>query len=85
MMSINDFELHKCDLSIVAVRNIPVVYFMDESCKGRKFMTGWGTDGVLYTFEVVPRKLIPVAMTTDEFLQRKKSDKDFTEPLCRLC
>jgi len=27
-----------------------------------KIMTGWGTDGILYTFEVVPRKAIPIVM-----------------------
>lgn len=29
------------------------------SYKDKKLMTGLGVDGVLYTFEVVPRKAIP--------------------------
>lgn len=67
------------------VKVIEVVYYRDDSYKGKQRMTGRGADGVLYTFEIVPRKPIPVAMTTDEFLQRKQNDEDLTEPLnCKV-
>jgi hypothetical protein len=81
-----DFETHRCKKSLIGVKNIPVIDFSDTSCNDRKIMTGWGVDGVLYTFEVVPRKPIPIIISaSDGFLQRKKSDEDLTEPAWRCC
>jgi len=74
------FNEHICELSLRGTKRIPVINFLDVSYKGHKLMTGMGTDGILYAFEVVPREAIPMVTTSDDFLQRKKSDKDFTEP-----
>jgi hypothetical protein len=77
-----NFDAHECDLPLKECRRIEVVYFHDDSYQEKKLMTGWGTNGILYTFEVVPRKAIPISLSTsDGFLQRKKPDKDFTEPV----
>jgi hypothetical protein len=84
IFSEGSFDGHKCDLPLKECRRIDVVYFMDVSYDDNKLMNGLGTDGVLYTFEVVPRKATPIIMTTDEFLQRKRADKDFTEPALTL-
>ena len=56
------FESHECKLQLAGQKTIPVVYFLDTSYSDKKVMTGWGTDGILYTFEVVPRKAIPIVM-----------------------
>jgi len=56
------FSEHECKLELVSTKTIPVINFLETSCKGMKIMTGWGTDGILYTFEVVPRKAIPIVM-----------------------
>ena len=61
-LSSEEFENHRCELQLVGQKTIPVVYFLDTSYSGKKHMTGWGTDGVLYTFEVVPRKAMPIVM-----------------------
>jgi hypothetical protein len=62
LLSESKFNEHKCKLELVGTKVIPVVNFIDTSCKGRQLITGWGIDGVLYTFEVVPRKAIPIVM-----------------------
>lgn len=44
-------------------------------------MTGYGLDGILYTFVVTPKKAIPYFQKlTDEILQRKMTDDNLTEP-----
>lgn len=79
--SVEEFNCHECDLPLKESKRIEVVYFRDDSYKNKKLMTGFGTDGVLYTFEVVPRKAIPMIQPlSDEISQRKQPDKDFTEP-----
>lgn len=81
ILSIENFDSHKCSLPITDVRHIPVVYFQDDSVNGRQLMTGRGIDGILYTFEVVPREPIPyIIPLSDGFLQRKKPDDNLTEP-----
>ncbi len=62
ILSSENFEAHKCNLELKECKRIEVIYFCDDSYKNKKLMTGWGTDGVLYTFEVVPRKPIPIAI-----------------------
>lgn len=57
-----NFEDHVCDLRLKGCKRIEVVYFKDDSYKDKKLMTGWGTDGILYTLEVVSRKPIPVTI-----------------------
>jgi hypothetical protein len=62
-------------------KTIDVVYFMDVSCDGKKLMTGWGTDGILYTFEVAPRKPIPITIPlADEKKHIGRADEEGTEP-----
>ena len=56
MLPTDKFDSHECDLPLKGVKRIEIVYFRAGSCKNKKLMTGWGTDGVNYTFEVVPRK-----------------------------
>lgn len=39
-------------------------------------MSGWGIDGTVYTFEVMPRKPIPITIPlADENLQRKRDSQ----------
>jgi hypothetical protein len=80
------FSSHKCDLALTANKEIPVVYFHDTSYNGKKSITAWGTNGILYTFEVVPRKPIPVTMPLKQtkVYMDTKTDEDFTEPLGAL-
>lgn len=84
ILSSEDFESHKCEMPLVGVKNILVADCLDTSCKGKQIMTAWGVDGILYTFEVVPRHPIPIMISSDESLQLKKSDKDLTEPLSAI-
>jgi hypothetical protein len=82
ILSSDNFENHECDLPLRDIKRIEVVYFHDGSYKNKKLVTGWGTDGTLYTFEVVPRKPIPIMLPlSDEISQPKPSDEDFTEPI----
>jgi hypothetical protein len=84
MLSEKDFDIHKCDLPLKDCRRIEVAYFMDVSYDSNKLMNGLGIDGTLYTFEVVPRKPIPLMeplnrrIFTNNF-PKDKTDKDFTE------
>lgn len=41
---------------------IPVIDFIDTSCNGQKIITAQGIDGILYAFEVMSRKPIPMIM-----------------------
>jgi len=76
-----DFEKHKCDLSFNKSTIIEVAYFRDDSQKGKQVITALGLDKVLYTFEVAPRKAIPLILPlSDEISHEPKTDKDFTEP-----
>ncbi len=62
-------------------KRIEVVYFRDDSYKDKKLMTGWGTDGILYTFEVVPRKPIPITMPLQtKVYMNPKTVEEVTEP-----
>jgi hypothetical protein len=81
ILSAEDFNSHKCELSLVGNREIPVVYFIETSYSNKKSVTAWGVDGILYTFEVVPRKPIPII----ENMSRRKvtdfrTDGEVTEP-----
>jgi len=81
MLSAENFDAHECDLPIVDVKRIPVVYFQDDSVSGKQIMTGRGVDGILYSFIVTPREPIPYMMKlSDGFLQGNKPDDNFTEP-----
>lgn len=73
MMPENGFDTHECDLPLKECRSIEVVYFQDVSYKNKKLMNGWGTDGVLYTFAVVPRKAISLI---ELLSKRKVTDQD---------
>jgi hypothetical protein len=80
-MELKDFESHRCNLSLKECKTIEVVYFQDGSCNDRKLITGWGIDGTLYTFEVVPRQPIPfIQKLTDEKKQSFRTDDKETEP-----
>ena len=81
ILSSENFNNHECNLKLKSHKRIEVIYFQDESYRNKKLMTAWGTDGVLYTFEVVPRKAIPVTIP----LNRRKvtpfrTDEDVPEP-----
>jgi hypothetical protein len=52
-------------MPITTVKEIPVAYFRDDSNGNRNIIVGRGLDGVLYTFEVVPRKPIPLILPLD--------------------
>lgn len=82
IFSDKDFDSHTCDRTLKECRFIEVSEILDGSYGNKKLMNGWGTDGILYTFEVVPRKPIPLMLPlSDGFSQRKSSVKDFTEPV----
>ena len=72
IFSSEDFDAHECDMPINSCKRIEVVYFRDDSYKNRKLMTGLGIDGILYIFEVVPRKPIPFVLSS--------SDDSYHEP-----
>jgi hypothetical protein len=80
MFALEDFDAHECDIPLKEIKTIPVIDYLDVSCRNKRMINGKGIDGILYTFEVVPRKPIPIVMTSDEFSQQKKSDEDYTEP-----
>ncbi len=76
-----DFPSHKCSWHLKDVKQIPVVYFRDDSYEDKKVITGYGLDGILYTFVVSPKTAIPYFQKlTDESLHGHKTDEDFTEP-----
>lgn len=80
ILSSEAFDAHECDLPLKECKRIEVVYFHDKSYKNKKLMSGWGTDGILYTFEVVPRKAIPLILPlSNELSQQNKSNGDVTE------
>ena len=60
--TLEEFDKHKCDLPLKECKTIEVVYFQDMSYNGKQLINGRGTDGILYTFEVVPRKPIPMIL-----------------------
>ena len=87
IMSEKAFTQHECDLPLKESKRIEVIYFRDDSYKDKKLMTGWGTDGVLYTFEVVPRKPIPLIMPLSRrkvtpLDEKGRTDEEGTEPDC---
>jgi hypothetical protein len=59
ILSADDFDLHRCKWALKDVKQISVVYFRDDSLDDRKAMTGYGLDGILYTFVVTQRMSIP--------------------------
>jgi len=66
VLSSEDFDIHECNIPINGSKRIEVVYFRDDSYKGKKLMTGRGIDGVLYTFEIVPRRPIPFILSPSD-------------------
>jgi hypothetical protein len=66
VFSSEDFDAHECDMPINDSKRIEVVYFRDDSYKDKKLMTGLGIDGVLYIFEMVPRKPIPFVLSSSD-------------------
>jgi hypothetical protein len=83
MFTEKNFDPHDCDLPLKNSKRIEVVYFHDDSYKDKKLMTGWGIDGTLYTFEVVPRKPIPIAIPiADEKKQHFRTDEE--EPVPKI-
>lgn len=73
-MTAKQLKMHKCEGSTqFSVKEIPVFYcyeMLDNN--GKKMFIAHGFDGTLY-------KLV-LTSPSDDFLQRKKSDEDFTEP-----
>lgn len=85
MFSDTAFDEHKCDIPLKTCKTIEVVYFQDGSFKDKKLMTGWGIDGVLYTFEVVPRKPIPIVLGNPTTVNMDgDSDEKLPEPVSPL-
>ncbi len=86
ILSRNKFASHKCELPLKKCEIIEVVYFRDDSYADKKVMTGWGIDGIVYTFEVVPRKPIPIMLPlSDGWKHLDESDGKVTEPISRFC
>ncbi len=82
MLSSENFDDHKCDLPLKECKTIEVVKIIDGSYEDRQLMNGWGTDGILYTFEIMPRKAISIMMPLKQtkVYMESKTDEDFTEP-----
>ncbi|MCL5948848.1 MAG: hypothetical protein M1490_00015 [Candidatus Bathyarchaeota archaeon] len=68
LFSNSDFNSHTCDKQLKECKTIEVSEIIDGSYGNKKLINGWGTNGILYTFEVVPRKAIPLM----EPLSRRK-------------
>ncbi len=75
LLSDEKFNAHECDVPLKGNKIIEVTHFIDVSTKSMKMVSAQGIDGILYAFEVVPRKaipyMIPLKARTDESLQRK--------------
>ncbi len=81
MLDTKNFDSHECKLpNVKSCKRIDVINITDCSYKNKKLVTGFGVDGILYTFEVVQRKPIPLVTPIRRIFTEKKSDKDFTEP-----
>lgn len=81
--STDDFESHECDMPINDTKRIEVVYFRDDSYKNKKIMTGMGIDGILYTFEVVPRKPLPFILSlSDDGYHDSSNRRKVTRTVC---
>ena len=59
ILSTDNFDTHNCQWILKDTKRIPVAYFRDDSYDNKRIMTGYGLDGVLYTFVVTPRTAIP--------------------------
>jgi hypothetical protein len=84
MYASEEFAAHECNLPLTDVKQIPVVYFQDDSVNGKKIMTGKGVDGILYSFIVTPRMAIPYFMSNRRKVTdpswKDKTDGEVPEP-----
>ena len=89
-MTFEQMKDHKCEAKIVEIKEIPVLYCYElEGDNNRKTVIAHGFDGVLYRLVECDNSIVmlsdkvlkPKKKSFDDFLQRKKSDKDFTESL----
>jgi hypothetical protein len=71
MFAEKEFELHECDIQLKGCRVIEVSSFYDGSYNGQRIRNGQGTDGILHSFRVIPRKAIPLM---EQFSNRKVTD-----------
>ena len=79
MLADSEFEKHECNIPLKNHKHIDFVYFMDVSLKNKKLMSGMGTDGILYTFEVVPRKAIPITIPYPTKFHNKKDPTETSQ------
>lgn len=71
----SQFEQHVCDAPLIDVREIPVLFsYITTDRKGNTVTIAIGYDGVLYRLVKCKNPL------ADDFLQRKRADRDLTEP-----
>jgi hypothetical protein len=77
ILSSDEFESHQCNLELKECKTIEVINFLDVSYKNKKLMSGWGIDGILYTFEVVPRKPIPIISPLFKQTKSNRFDEDY--------
>ena len=81
ILSVDDFDSHKCKWALKDIKQISVTYFRDDSFDDKKVMTGYGLDGVLYTFVVTPRTPIPyMKRLSDGSYHDKTSDDKLPKP-----
>jgi hypothetical protein len=86
ILSRENFESHTCNLPLVGVKRIPVVYFQDDSVNGEKIMTGRGVNGILYSFVVVSRTQIPYMKgLSDVSYHDDESNDKLPEPALGFC
>lgn len=72
IISAKSFDTHKCELHLTGQKVIQVIDYLDISNNEKKQITAQGIDGVLYIFEVVPRKATPIILP-DDFSQTKNN------------
>jgi hypothetical protein len=85
VFSSEEFDAHECDMRINDSRRIEVAYFRDDSYRDKRLMTGLGLDGVLYTFEMVPRKPIPFVLSPSDDSYHDASNRRKVTRTCRRC
>lgn len=72
ILSEDNFAIHECNIVLKGSKIIEVIDFIDVSTKSTKMISAQGIDGILYAFEVVPRKAISYFT--------KLSDDSYHEP-----
>lgn len=77
-----EFRSHKCEIRPKKHIKVLAGQIIDLTTDGHKTLLIDSLDGISYMIEV-KEKGEPLSWPSDDILQRKKSDRDFTEPKLR--